>query len=84
MTSMMDPVILARESLKLRKAAPYHLQVELDRHALRQSIALPEKSSKPQKLSSVRGVNNTRQAAHNKSDKAHPACGVVKPSSLLK
>ena len=29
MTSMMDPVILARESLELRKAAPYHLQVEL-------------------------------------------------------
>ncbi len=35
---MLDPVTLARESLKRRKAAPYHFQVELDRQAVRQSI----------------------------------------------
>jgi hypothetical protein len=54
MTSMMDPVILARESLKLRKAAPYHLQVELDRHALRQSI---EEATAPLKGSFYHSVN---------------------------
>jgi hypothetical protein len=53
-TNMMDRTILDRESLRLRKDAVYHLQVELDGGALRQSI---EEATAPLKGSFYHSVD---------------------------